>query len=98
MPKSIKSLLADLQRVVEQISDENGKQERQAAESQSSTQPDTAPASNNNPDHEKTGEGNDRIIKADGQVANVVIGANVDKNGSPLFHVGNLRSSLPAIR
>jgi hypothetical protein len=77
MPQNIKSLLADLQRVVEQISYENGKQEAQPGQSDISTdEPDTAPAPNNSPDEEEIGEVKDLIIKT----ADLVIG--VEKNNT----------------
>ena len=45
MPRSITSLLADLQRVMQQISDENGREEGQLAEPETDTQqPGKAPA------------------------------------------------------
>jgi hypothetical protein len=79
MAKQLKSLLADLQRLVQQISDENDKEEGQPAESETSThEPDTAPASNNSPDEEEIGEVKDLIIKVDGETADLVIG--VEKN------------------
>jgi hypothetical protein len=76
MPKNVKLLLADLQRVVQQMSDENGKEEGQLAESETSAlDPDPASASNSSPD-----EIDDVIIKANGQAPGLVIGVGVDKN------------------
>ena len=70
MPKEITALLADLQSVVQQMKDANGKQEGQAVESQTGTpEPDPAPAAEN-----------DVAIKADGLAAGVAIGVDVDKN------------------
>ena len=75
MPTQLKSLLADLQRVVQQISEANGKEEGPAAESETSThEPETAPASNNSPVEEESGEEKDLIVKVDGQTAGVVVG------------------------
>jgi hypothetical protein len=79
MPENIKKLIADLQHVVEQISAENGKQEGQPQKAESSAQADTA-VSNNNPDQEKIGEGNDLQIEGKGE--GLAIGLDVDKNGA----------------
>jgi hypothetical protein len=96
MPTQLKSLLADLQRVVQQISEANGKEEGQAPESETSTHkpeaapaaggetsthaPETAPASDNSPVEEESGEVKDLIVKVDGQTAGLVIG--VEKNNA----------------
>ena len=83
MAKQLKTLLSDLQGVVEQISAENGKQEGQPVEGQptesetSTHEPDTPATPSTNPDEEKISEASDLIVKA-GQAAALVIG--VDKN------------------
>ena len=81
MPRHLTSLLADLQRVVREISDAKGREESQPAESETGThEPDTAPASNNTPDDEEVAEVRDLIIKVDGQPAGLVVG--VEKNNT----------------
>ncbi len=74
MPEQVTSLLAGLTRVVQQISDKNGKQERQPVEA-STYEPDPASLSNNSPGEKKSGE---VMIKAV-QAAGLVVGVGVDK-------------------
>jgi hypothetical protein len=71
MPENIKTLLTDLQSLVQKIGDANGKEEGQLAEGEISTlEPDTAPASNDSPD----------VLINGGPAAGLAIGLNVDKN------------------
>jgi hypothetical protein len=74
MPKGLKSLLADLQTVVQPISDANGAEEGQPVKGEIGTlEPDTAPTSNDSPE----------VLTKDGQAAGLTIGLDVDKN-SPM--------------
>jgi hypothetical protein len=83
MAERITSLLGDLQRLVEQISDGNNELQGRIVNGGSTTsEPDTALASGENGDEEKIGEVEDLIIDADGQVAGVVIGVDLDKNNT----------------
>jgi hypothetical protein len=75
MPEQVTSLLAELTRVVQQISDDNGKGEGRPVET-STYEPDTASLSNNSPGEKKSGE---VMIKAV-QAAGLVVGVGVDKN------------------
>jgi hypothetical protein len=75
MPAQVTSLLADLTRVVQQISDKNGKQELQPVEA-STYEPDTASLSNNSPGEKKSGEVKIKTVQA----AGLVVGVGVDKN------------------
>jgi hypothetical protein len=75
MPEQVTSLLADLTRVVQQISDENGKKERRPVKT-STYEPAMASLSNNSPGEKKSGE---VMIKAV-QAAGLIVGVGVDKN------------------
>jgi hypothetical protein len=82
LAENIKKLIADLQHVVQQISDANGKQEGQPSEGETSThEPETGAALNNNTDKEKIGEVNDLLVKEHG--GGLVIGVDLDNN-SPI--------------
>jgi hypothetical protein len=81
MPESLTKLIADLQHVVQQISDANGKEESQPSEGEISThEPDTASTLNSNTDEENLGEVNDLLIKDHGRMGGLVIGVDLDKN------------------
>ena len=82
MSERITSLLGDLQRLVQQLNGGNHKQEGRPVEGEISAEPDTAPGLIENPDEKKIGEVEDLIVNADGQVAGVVIAADVDKNST----------------
>jgi hypothetical protein len=80
MSERLTALLSDLQRVVQQLNDHN---RAQIINGESLTEePAAGPVSEKRPEEEKTGEVSDLIIKADGQVAGVVIGVDVDKNNT----------------
>jgi hypothetical protein len=81
MPENIKKLIADLQHVVHQISDANGKLEGQPSEGETSTlEPEKAAEVVNNTDEEKIGEVNELLIKEHGRTGGLVIGVDLDKN------------------
>jgi hypothetical protein len=83
MAEPITSLLGDLQRLVEQISDGKNKQEGRPVENETSTsEPDPARALSDNADVKKIGEVEELIIDPDGRVAGVVIGLDADKNNT----------------
>jgi hypothetical protein len=75
MPEQVTSLLADLTRVVQQIGDENGKEEGQPAKT-SIHEPDTASLSNTSSGEKKSGEVMIKAVHA----AGLVVGVGVDKN------------------
>ena len=80
MPRSITSLLADLQRVMQQISDENGREEGQRAEPETDTQqPGKAPAATDIRDENGIGEVDDT---ANRHLAGVVIGIDAERNST----------------
>jgi hypothetical protein len=82
MAERITSLLGDLQRLLEQISDGNNKHGGHSEDETSTSEPDTARALSENLDVKEIGEVEDLIINADGQVAGVVIGLDADKKNT----------------
>jgi hypothetical protein len=75
MPEQVTSLLAGLTRVVQQISDKNGKEEGRPVET-STYEPDTASLSNNSPAEKKSGAVKIKAVQA----AGLVVGVGVDEN------------------
>lgn len=93
MSDQIKTLLIDLQRLVQELDvakaadEKKAKKEIKPLEGQILTRdPDTVLASKlrnavvSSPDEQRIGEVNDLLIKADGKVAGVIVGVGGDKN------------------
>jgi hypothetical protein len=87
MSDQITSLLSDLQDLLQVLNQSRDKKEVEPIEGQIRTRgPDTVLASNlknaivSSPDEERIGKVNDLIIKADGNVAGVVISVGDDKH------------------
>jgi hypothetical protein len=81
MPERITSLLADLQQLVEQISNGNNKREGPPVQDEPGTS-EPARALSENPADKKFGDVEDLIVDADGQVAGVVIGVNAETSSA----------------
>jgi hypothetical protein len=78
VPEPLTSLLAELTRVTDQLSQVNGKEDSRLAGSASVThQPATAPAESHGPDRKASGEIED---KSERHVAGVVIGIDAESN------------------
>ena len=81
MPEPLTSLLAELTRVTDQLSQANGKEDSRPAEPETVTyQPATAPAESHGPDRNASGEIKD---KSERHVAGVVIGIDAESNSAP---------------
>jgi hypothetical protein len=80
VPEQLTSLLAELNRVADQLSKANGKADSRLAEPETGThQPATAPAVSHSPDGNTIGEIDD---KSDRHVAGVVIGIDAQHNNT----------------
>jgi hypothetical protein len=80
MSERLTALLSDLQRVVQQLNEQN---RAQILDGETLTQePAGALDSDTKPEEKKIGDVSDLIIKADGQVPGLVIGVDADKDSA----------------